>query len=581
MMIRTARKARGALLPAALASMLVLAAPASAVQTAKDGGLNSLSGTYLAARTADAIKDVAGAAAFYREALETDPENMFLLERAVVLTAAAGDVGAARDLAEKMAKASPDNHAARLILAIESIRTEDYSRAIELVEESGSGVIADLTTALLVAWARMGMGEPETALQELGELEGEDWYEPFKLLHRGYLALASGRSAEAVEDLGKAHEADSNAVRIAEAYARALAVSGKTKEAEAVLEDFLSRFPENPLARTALDDIRAGNAAADAIGTPVKGAAEALAGIGAAVGQEGGLDVALLYLRLALYLDPQIAGGLAALSLGSLLDQSGQGEAAIAVYDSIAQDAPFRGLGQLRAALALDRMDRTEEAEKAFEEAIQRSPDDIQAYVSYGNMLRGRERYEEASALYSKAIAKVPEAAKNDWSLFYFRGITHERTDQWPKAEADFKKALDLYPDQPLVLNYLGYSWVDKGMNLDEALEMIRKAVELRPNDGYIVDSLGWAYYRLGRWDDAVTELERAVSLRPDDPVINDHLGDAYWKAGRTLEAQFQWRHARDFGAEGEELERILKKIAEGRLIEQERDAALNTTQPG
>jgi Flp pilus assembly protein TadD len=165
--------------------------------------------------------------------------------------------------------------------------------------------------------------------------------------------------------------------------------------------------------------------------------------------------------------------------------------------------------------------------------------------------------------------------------MFYFRGITYERTDRWENAEADFKKALELYPEQPLVLNYLGYSWVDKGMNLSEALEMIRKAVELRPNDGYIVDSLGWAYYRLGRWNDAVTELERAVSLRPDDPVINDHLGDAYWKAGRTLEAQFQWRHARDFGAEGKELERILKKIAEGRLIEVEKDAALNTTHPG
>jgi Flp pilus assembly protein TadD len=293
------------------------------------------------------------------------------------------------------------------------------------------------------------------------------------------------------------------------------------------------------------------------------------------------MDVALLYLRLALRLDPDIAGGLAALTLGGLLDQSNQGEAAIEVFGSIAPDAPFRGHGQLRAALALDRMDRTAEAEKAFQEAARRSPDDIQALVSYGNMLRGRERYEEAAKLYSQALSKVAEPERNDWTLFYFRGITHERTDRWADAEADFKKALELYPDQPLVLNYLGYSWVDKGMNLEEALEMIRKAVELRPNDGYIVDSLGWAYYRLGRWNDAVTELERAVSLRPDDPVINDHLGDAYWKAGRTLEAQFQWRHARDFGAEGEELERILKKIAEGRLIEEEKDAALNTAHPG
>jgi Flp pilus assembly protein TadD len=234
----------------------------------------------------------------------------------------------------------------------------------------------------------------------------------------------------------------------------------------------------------------------------------------------------------------------------------------------------------LRAALALDRMDRTEEAEAAFREALRRTPEDIQTYISYGNMLRGRERYADAAEIYTDAIDLIGEPGPADWSLYYFRGIAYERIDEWEKAEADFNQALELNPDQPLVLNYLGYSWVDMGLNLDRALEMIRKAVELRPTDGYIVDSLGWAYYRLGRYEEAVSELERAVSLRSDDPVIHDHLGDAYWKAERTLEAQFQWRHARDFGAEGEELELILKKIAEGRLIEDER-AALYTVQPG
>jgi tetratricopeptide (TPR) repeat protein len=327
--------------------------------------------------------------------------------------------------------------------------------------------------------------------------------------------------------------------------------------------------------------VRSGKKPIATVATPVEGAAEALAGIGAAVGQEGGVEVASLYLRLSLYLDPHTAGGLAALSLGNLLESNKQGEAAIEVFESIDPDAPFRALGVLRAALALDRMDRTEDAEKAFKEAISRGPQDVQNYVSFGNMLRGRERFGEATGIYSKAIALTPKPGRTDWSLFYFRGIAYERTKLWDKAEADFKEALKLYPDQPLVLNYLGYSWVDMGRNLEEALGMIRKAVELRPNDGYIVDSLGWAFYKLGRYGEAVPELERAISLRPDDPVIHDHLGDAYWKSGRTLEAQFQWRHARDFGAEGEDLERILKKIAEGRLIDDEKDAAMNAAQPG
>ena len=580
MMMRSQQRTPGFLALLVL-PLLLAGAPAAALQDPQDDGLSSLSGRYLAARTADAAKDVRNAAAFYRSALAADPESLFLLERAVTLTAAAGEVEEAVRLAEQLAEKSENNHAARLLLGVERIRSGDHSEAIELIEDSGSGVVADLTSALLTAWAKFGKGEIAEALGGLAELKGEDWYEPFKLLHRGYIALASGRTAEAIEALEKAHEADPNAIRITEAYARGLAVAGRKQEAEAVLEDFLSRVPDNPLARATLDAIRADDQAAAAVATPLEGAAEALAGIGAAVGQEGGVEVALLYLRLALRLEPDTAGGLAALTLGSLLDQSDQGEAAIEVFESIAPDAPFRGLGQLRAALTLDRMDRTADAEKAFKEAARRSPDDLQVFISYGNMLRGRERYEEAAELYSQALSKIGEPERNDWSMFYFRGITYERTNRWEDAEADFKKALELYPDQPLVLNYLGYSWVDKGMNLTEALEMIRKAVELRPNDGYIVDSLGWAYYRLGRWNDAVTELERAVSLRPDDPVINDHLGDAYWKAGRTLEAQFQWRHARDFGAEGEELERILKKIAEGRLIEEEKDAALNTANPG
>ena len=141
-------------------------------------------------------------------------------------------------------------------------------------------------------------------------------------------------------------------------------------------------------------------------------------------------------------------------------------------------------------------------------------------------------------------MLKTPTAA--NWNIFYQRGIAYERLKEWPKAEPNFRKALELQPDQPQVLNYLGYSWVDMNMNLEGRPGDDPKAVDLRPSDGYIVDSLGWAYFRLGRFDDAVREMERAVSLKPEDPVLNDHLGDAYWRVGRKLEATFQWSHARD-----------------------------------
>ncbi|MGH6923641.1 MAG: tetratricopeptide repeat protein [Propylenella sp.] len=569
-MTRLTRRFLRAAALAAVALPALLGAPLIAAPTPENAEPGTLAGAYLAARTADVEKDVESAARFYRQALKIDPENLYLLERSVVLSAAAGDLDEAIAFAERLKQASPDSHVARLVTGVEQIRAGKNAEAVESVGQKGGGVLADLTGALLTAWAAFGAGEAEKALGDLSGLAGEAWYEPYKLLHTGYIALAAGRTDEALKALEAAVKQDGNAVRITEAYARALDAAGRTDEAVKTLEDYMQRFPDDVLARAALASVRGGKGAEEAVRTAVEGAAEALAGVGAAVGQEGGTEVAYLYLRLALHLDPNIAGGRAALALGSLFDANNQGEAAIAAYESIAPDAPFRSLGKLSAALALDRMEKTEDAERAFKAAIAGDPDDIQRYVSYGNMLRGHERFAEAADVYTEAIARVPEPGAADWSLFYYRGVAYERTKAWEKAEADFRRGLELSPDQPLVLNYLGYSLVDMGRNLEEAMEMIRKAVELRPNDGYIVDSLGWAHYRLGDYEDAVKELERAVSLRAEDPVINDHLGDAYWKTGRALEAQFQWRHARDFGAEAEALDIVLKKIAEGKLIEAE-----------
>lgn len=182
--------------------------------------------------------------------------------------------------------------------------------------------------------------------------------------------------------------------------------------------------------------------------------------------------------------------------------------------------------------------------------------------MALGNIERSRKKFDDCTQTYGQGIDVTSD--KPNWVLFYFRGICEERSKQWPKAEADLKKALELQPDQAHVLNYLGYSWIDQGLNLDEAMTMIRRAVEQRPDDGYIVDSLGWAYYRIGNYEDAVKNLERAVDLKPEDPTINDHLGDAYWRIGRKLEGNFQWAHARDLKPDPEELPKIEAKIRDG-----------------
>ena len=216
------------------------------------------------------------------------------------------------------------------------------------------------------------------------------------------------------------------------------------------------------------------------------------------------------------------------------------------------------------AALELDSIGKGPEARARLAKMVSARPHDVDTLSAYAGLLRMDKKYAEAAALYDQAIAAVGIPQSENWPLFYFRGICYERDKQWPKAEADFKKALELRPDQPQVLNYLGYSWVDKGMNLDQAFKMLQRAVDLRPNDGYIVDSLGWAHYKLGQYQQAAETLERAVDLKPSDPVLNDHLGDAYWQINRRNEAHFQWNHARDSNPEPDDLPAILKKIDSG-----------------
>jgi Flp pilus assembly protein TadD len=219
-------------------------------------------------------------------------------------------------------------------------------------------------------------------------------------------------------------------------------------------------------------------------------------------------------------------------------------------------------------AANLDALDRAEEAEKHLGALIKQRPDDLEAIMALGNVQRGHKKFADCAGTYTKGVETLAKPEKPNWVLFYFRGICYERSKQWPKAEADLKKALDLFPDQPHVLNYLGYSWIDQGTNLDDGMAMIKKAVQQRPDDGYIVDSLGWAYYRIGNYEEAVKQLERAIELKPEDPTINDHLGDAYWRVGRVLEARFQWAHARDLKPDPEELPKIEQKLKNGLVDE-------------
>jgi Flp pilus assembly protein TadD len=272
--------------------------------------------------------------------------------------------------------------------------------------------------------------------------------------------------------------------------------------------------------------------------------------------------VGLVYLQLALYLNPNHA--LALTSLADIYEGMRKPELAIKTYERVSSASPLSHNARIQRALNLDQIERSDEAMADLARIVEGDATDREAIMALGNIQRARKKFAECGNTYTKAIDNIGKAQKTDWLVYYFRGICYERSKQWPKAEVDMKTALELSPDQPLVLNYLGYSWVDQHVNLEEGMKMIRRAVEQRADDGYIVDSLGWAYYRMGDFENAVKYLEQAVELKPEDPTINDHLGDAYWRVGRRLEAGFQWAHARDLKPEPEELEKILEKLKTG-----------------
>jgi tetratricopeptide (TPR) repeat protein len=351
-------------------------------------------------------------------------------------------------------------------------------------------------------------------------------------------------------------------LRAVEAYGRWAARQGKKDEALEVFGKFEKLLPRHPLIAEEVRDIKRGAKIGSLVDSPQAGAAEVLYGLGASLGRQGGEDLSVLYLQLALYLQPKHA--LALLSLADLYENLKKPDLAIRTYERVPQDSPLRRNADIQLSVNYDTVDRTEDAKARLNALIEAHPDDVEAIMALGNILRARKAFHECGEVYSKAIATITQPEKSHWLVYYFRGICYERDKQWSKAEADLKKALELFPDQAHVLNYLGYSWVDQGVNLEEGMQMIRRAVEQRPDDGYIVDSLGWAYYRIGDYAEAVKNLERAVELKPEDPTINDHLGDAYWRVGRTLEARFQWSHARDLKPEPDDLKKVEEKLKTG-----------------
>ena len=552
----------------ALSSPVLAAQPRESSAVTEYEPADSLEGNFLAAYIAGAARDTTAAATFYREAVKADPRNAELLERAFISMLADGSLPDAFRAAERLTARDGANGLANLSLGVRQIKAGQWAGARQNFAKSGRGAAADLTATLLTAWAFAGQGDGKKALETVARLKGERYYVAFRDYHAGLIASVVGDQAEAERRLKAAYDGDRNTLRVVDAYARQQAAAGRTDVAIQVYTDFDNLMPRHPIVRDALDKLKAGKPLGRLINTAQEGAAEVLYGLGSAGSTQGDELPAVIYLRLALYLAPEHA--LARLTLADILDRMKQPERANEAYTQIPASSPLKLNADIQVGLNLEQMGKGDEALAHLDAAMKAHPDDIDVITALGNVQRSRKKYAEAAETYTKAIGLIGDRpVQNYWTTFYFRGTAYERAKQWPKAEADLKKALELVPaSQPAaraqVLNYLGYSWVDQKINIDDAFTLLKQAADLSPRDGMIIDSLGWAYYRLGRWDDAVRELEKAVELKPGDPTINDHLGDAYWRAGRRLEGKFQWQHAKDLNPEPDDLEQINEKLKNG-----------------
>ena len=685
------RRGRFAIFAPLVALGLIGAPGLSRGETAEPGeafeGTRSLVGSYLAGRFARAQNDSEEAADFYRNALIHDPSNELLLEQAFQIEAARGDWPRAFKLAEDLAGVQKQHRMAQLALALRDFKANDWKDSEAHFKSAGSGPIGELTSALAIAWVHVSHNEMSEALASLNLPKQAEWAQFFLRYHRALISDIAGKHKEARASYDLVYGQDGRTLRTALAFARHAAIAGDRKKALSIIDAHIakSQGDGHPLLRSLRAAIESGATLKPIVTTASEGMAEVFYGLGEALIGEGAVGVGVLYMQMALYVEPEHQFALAALA--SAYEGNKQYADAIKTYERIPVTSPLTTAVEIRKAFNLNSLDKVDEARQtlsrlldtdgkaappaapkaaeqkaaapdpaselgeladgddvlrlgdkgdgvqklqsalkslgydiptsdgrfgvgtrsavtAFQkknkiradgvagpatiraiaagggaapapvahaaaaEVETRMPltvsDKLEILDALGNILRARKLYAEAVPHYDQALALVPKPERRHWVYYYARGTSYERLKNWSAAEADLEKALTLYPDQPLILNYLGYSWIDQGRNLKEGMSLIEKAVALKPEDGYIVDSLGWAHYMQGNFDDAVRYLERAVELEPNDPVLNDHLGDALWRVGREREAKYQWDQALTLKPAPEDEDKIKKKLESG-----------------
>lgn len=540
----------------AIAALIAFAPGLACADGAKEDA-----GAYLAARVAGNGADYRAAADWFARALVADPANPALLESAVLAHVALGEFPKAAELARVLQQTGATSQVGQIAIMAQQAMADDY-KAILRDAKAGASVGA-LPDGLIAAWAELGNGKMTEALAAFDALTKREGMKAFALYHKA-LALASAGDFEGADDILSGRAAGPLQIMRRGVIAHAEILSQLERGADAAA--LLTRsFDGN--GDPVIDALQAKLAAGETLPYDIArnakdGIAEVFFSIATAMSGEAEPGFTLVHARVASYLRPDLSD--AALMVASLLEDQGQSDLATAAYAMIAPTDPAFYVAEIGRAKTLTATGKGDAAIEVLQGLARSNPGVLAAQLALADALRRAEKFGDAIKAYDAAIALVPKPDARHWPLFYSRAICKEQNADWPSAEADFRKALALQPDQPQVLNYLGYSFLDRNENLDEALNMIKRAVAAEPESGYIVDSLAWALYRLGRYEDAVAPMEKASLLEPVDAVVTDHLGDVYWAVGRKLEAAFQWQRAASFKPAEKDAARIKRKLEVG-----------------
>lgn len=523
---------------------------------------SSASADFLVGQFAMDTGDFVRAAETLGRALKADPDDLELRRQVFFLDVASGDFQAARAQARILIDLDPTADEPRLALFIDALRQGRLAEAGRQLDALPERSVGGLISPLLRAWLTVAKGDPAGALAGLPAPDPEDPLFAVLAYHRAAIQALAGAPAEALSSLMPLVQQEGMPTRAALLVIRLMDQVEGPKAVAEFLDGSLALQEQPAILGQAMKDLDAGRLPPTSLATPKEGVADTLIAIADALHQQAAGGRALVFARLAAWAAPD-DGGVTLTVAGLMIDQNNP-ELAIETLASLPADSPWGWEGRLASADAMVAAGRSEDARRLLTRMVEERPERIDALAKLGDLDRSANDFEAAGQAYDLAIQRIGQPSARHWRMFYARGVVRERTGAWEGAVADFQEALRLEPDQPLVLNYLGYSWVDRGENLGTALGMLQKAVELRPRDGFIIDSLGWAYFKLGELDQAVTWLNRAVEAEPGDPVINEHLGDALWRAGRRREARFQWQRALSLSPDDDVARLLRDKLEHG-----------------